>query len=112
MSDCHRCSECQNCDHHWLDNPRFGMTADEIMEDRDDAELSEIDQSQAERLAEATHLCQHCPQLGVECDECDGTGQGEYSGVDEDGTQEFDNCEICHGEGVIPTSTPETEGQP
>jgi hypothetical protein len=59
----------------------------------------------ADHPIDVTHICKHCPATGSECEECGGDGRGEWTGTDAEGHDEFDNCEICHGEGVIAGAT-------
>jgi hypothetical protein len=68
------------------------------------------DPAEADHPVWATHICKHCPALGRECDECGGDGQGEWTGRDEDGDDEWDNCTICAGEGVIEVKPPRADG--
>jgi len=46
---CKRCSECEGCEHHWID-------ADELHYDFD---------------------CKHCDAVGMRCQACDGDGDGD-----------------------------------
>jgi hypothetical protein len=69
---CRRCSECQDSEHHWIDN-------DECSGEDDPA-----------------HACKHCDALGDECEMCDGEG-GRTS---EDGEQ-LALCPACKGHGVV-----------
>lgn len=69
---CRRCADCEDSEHHWHDNYRFG---------------------DGTPYGEAEFICKHCEALGVECSHC--YGDGDEPGLDEE-------CSACGGEGVIP----------
>lgn len=77
---CRRCTSCEGSEHHWLDNPNFGNDPS----NPDGEEDYNVD---------ATHVCKHCPALGMECETCDGSGAGPEC--------ELALCSECRGEGVV-----------
>lgn len=83
-SECRRCSECPDSEHHWLDNGDFG---------NGDAQGAYIG---------AQYVCKHCPALGVECLECHG---GDLLGGEDSEHRRIDRwrseCRMCRGHGVI-----------
>lgn len=84
---CRRCADCRNARHHWLDNDDFGNDPDE-----------------AEDPVDVTHVCKHCPALGMECEACDGSGSalGLDAAMEAIGRGENPpDCSVCGGEGVI-----------
>jgi hypothetical protein len=72
MSECRRCGECRDREHHWLDNPDFGADPEWLAEYEDAGN------------PEHSHVCKHCDAYGDECEYCEGEG-----------------CEECDGEGVV-----------
>lgn len=59
QTTCRRCSECQGCDHHWMDNLDFE-------DENDDPE----------------YVCKHCPAVGTDCQWCEeGIRNGKRCGI-------------------------------
>ena len=76
MSECRRCAECSQSEHHWLDNDDFGN----------------LDNPENPASVNAEYVCKHCDALGNECGACSGEG-----GYDVDGD---DECGMCDGTGI------------
>lgn len=67
-----RCSECESFDHHWIDD---------------------MDEEGPEHDYGITHSCKHCNAVGIECDNCSGSGS--------DPDDEDVRCDDCNGSGVV-----------
>jgi hypothetical protein len=83
---CRRCSECQEAEHHWIENPDFGYG-------------EEIDGFAPPEHPDYSHACKHCEALGGQCPECDGDGTVGVPRFESDDTEE--TCARCKGVGVI-----------